>query len=128
MDSLSLLNDSSVKIWPCTYAVCKMKSFVGEAFTVIKDYQETTVIIKEENIPTKDLIEVEGNWKILTFNMVLPFDLVGFLALVATELAKSKISIFAISAFSTDHIMVKQTQLALAIEQLKGLNCHIQYM
>lgn len=53
--------------------------------------------------------------------MVLPFGLVGFLAKISKTLADENISIFVISAFSTDHILVKEKNLKKAISKLKNL-------
>ncbi len=72
------------------------------------------------------IIEIEKGWKILTFDMVLPFWLVGFLAKVSKVLADEKIPIFAISAYSTDHILVKEKDLARAGEKLKELGCIVE--
>lgn len=54
--------------------------------------------------------------------MVLPFGLIGFLAKVSKILADEKIPIFVISAYSTDHILVKEKDLARAEEKLKSLD------
>ena len=64
------------------------------------------MIIEQFKYDEDDAIEIEKDWKILTFNMVLPFGLVGFLAKVFKVLADEKIPIFSISAYSTDHILV----------------------
>jgi len=37
-----------------------------------------------------------------------------------------KIAIFAISAYSTDHILVKEKDLAMAEEKLKKLGCVVE--
>ena len=58
--------------------------------------------------------------------MVLLFGLVGFLAKVSKVLADEKIPIFVISAYSTDHILVKETDLAMAEEKLKELGCVVE--
>ena len=57
--------------------------------------------------------------------MVLPFGLVGFMAKVSQAFADEKISIFAISAYSTDHVLVKEKDLNKAIKKLKNLGCEI---
>ena len=41
-------------------------------------------------------------------------------------LADEKIAIFAVSAYSTDHILVKEKDLARAEEKLKGLGCVVK--
>ncbi len=57
--------------------------------------------------------------------LVLPFELVGFISTIAQALANSNISIFVISTFSTDHFLVKNSDLSKTIEILKDLG--IQY-
>jgi len=84
------------------------------------------VIIEQSKYDGKNVIYIEKNWKILTFDMVLPFGLVGFLAKVSKVLADEKIPIFAISAYSTDHILVKEKYLIRAVEKLKELGCTIE--
>src|SRR3990167_3184131 len=118
--------NGKVYVWKETFAVVKSKKTYLNAFANIIDKNETTVIIDQSKINEKDAIEIEKDWKILTFDMVLPFGLVGFLAKVSKVLADEKISIFAISAYSTDHILVKEKDLAKAKEKLENLGCIIE--
>lgn len=48
----------------------------------------------------------------------LDFGLTGILAMLAQPLANAQISIFAISTFDTDYVLVKETTLAAAIQAL----------
>ena len=118
--------NGKVYIWKETFAVVKAKKYYPDAFANIIDKNETTVIIEQSKYDDEDIIEIEKDWKILTFDMVLPFGLVGFLAKVSKVLADEKISIFAISAYSTDHILVKEKDLARAEEKLKELGCIVE--
>ena len=68
----------------------------------------------------------EKAYKLITFDMVLPFNLTGFLAKITTELAKEKIPIFAISAYSTDHILIKKRYLNKAVNRLKNLGFELK--
>ena len=54
---------------------------------------------------------IEKNWRILKVHGPLDFSLTGVLASIANPLAESKISIFAISTFDTDYVMVKDIDL-----------------
>jgi hypothetical protein len=112
-----------VYIWKETFAIIKAKKPYPKAFANVIDKNETTVIIEQSKFNDEDVIEIEKDWKILTFDMVLPFGLVGFLAKVSKVLADENIQIFAISAYSTDHILVKEKDLARAKEKLKELGC-----
>lgn len=118
--------NGKVYIWGKTFAVIKSKRTYPEAFANIVDKDETTVIIDQSKYEKKDIIKIEKGWKILTFDMTLPFGLVGFLAKVSEALAEEEISILAISAYSTDHILIKKKDLSKAIQKLKSLGFTIE--
>lgn len=123
MQASTYLKDCIVKVWPATYAVVRTTTIPEDFVAVLKDYQETTVILDEVRLSGLSYEKAEKNWKILSFETVLPFELVGFLAAVATVLATEKISIFALSAYSTDHIMVKADKLEQTQKALEKLGC-----
>jgi uncharacterized protein len=62
-----------------------------------------------------------GPLRMITLDVVLPFDVVGFLAAVSAALAQHNISIYALSAFSRDHILVRAEDLPRAVAVLEGL-------
>ncbi|MEA3454590.1 MAG: ACT domain-containing protein [Candidatus Caldatribacteriota bacterium] len=126
MDLENYFKNGKIYVWKETFAIVKSKKACPMAFANIIDKNETTVIIEQSKYNDKDVIEIEKDWKILTFDMVLPFGLVGFLAKVSKVLADEKIPIFAISAFSTDHILVKEKDLARTEEKLKELGCVVE--
>lgn len=115
--------NGKVYVWKETFAIIKSKKPYPKAFANVIDKNETTVIIEQSKFNDEDVIEIEKDWKILTFDMVLPFGLVGFLAKVSKMLADENISIFVVSAYSTDHILVKEKNLTRAEEKLKELGC-----
>jgi len=118
--------NSKVYVWKETFAIIKAKKLYLNAFANIIDKNETTVIIEQSKYNEENVIDIEKDWKILTFDMVLPFGLVGFLAKVSKVLADEKIPIFTISAYSTDHILVKEKDLIRAKEKLKELGCILE--
>ncbi len=126
MELQEYFRNGKVYIWKETFAVLKSKKSYIDAFANIIDKNETTVIVDQLKVNNKDIIEIENDWKIITFDMVLPFGLVGFLSKVSQILADEMISIFAISAYSTDHILVKEKDLAKTKEKLKSLGCIVE--
>ena len=126
MELQDYFKNGKVYVWKETFAVVKSKKSHPNAFASIIDKNEITVIVDQSKLNDEDIIEIEKDWKILTFDMVLPFGLVGFLAKVSKILADEKISIFAISAYSTDHILVKEKDLAKAKEKLENLGCIVE--
>lgn len=107
-------------------AVVKSKRSYPNAFANIIDKNETTVIIDQSKVKDEDIIEIEKNWKLLTFDLILPFGLVGFLAKISQALADENISIFAVSAFTTDHILLKEKDLVKAKVKLENLGFIIE--
>lgn len=112
-----------VYVWKETFAIVKSKKACPNAFANIVDKNEITVIIEQPKVNEDDVIE--RGWKILTFDMVLPFGLVGFLAKISQALADEKIPIFVISAYSTDHILVREEDLAKAVKKLESLGFEV---
>ena len=113
--------DGKIYVWEETFAVLKSKKAYPNAFANIIDKNETTVIIEQPKYDMDDVLEIESDWKIITFDMVSPFGLTGFLSRVSDILADEGISILAVSSYSTDHILVKEKDLLKTINQLKKL-------
>jgi len=109
-----------------TYAIVKTERACNGSFAVIKDARETTCIIEESRLRSQKFLGMEGGWRMITFDMILPFGLVGFIARVSGALAKQGIGIFAVSAYSTDHIFVKDRDLDRAVETLEKLGMIVQ--
>ncbi len=91
-------------------------------FMILKDKFEVTLLLDEIDFGTirhaiRDA-KTERNFRLLTFDLVMDFTVVGFLAEVARILAEAGISIVALSAFSRDHLLVKQDDLAKALKVL----------
>jgi hypothetical protein len=61
---------------------------------------------------------VEGDFRLLTFDIELDWDVVGFLARVTEILADAGISCGALSSFSRDHLLVKQDDLGRTLRVL----------
>lgn len=91
-------------------------------FMIFKDGFETTLLLDEIDFGTlrhaiRDA-KTERNFRLLTFDIELDFSVVGFLAFVARILAEADISIIALSAFSRDHVLIKQADLARCLKVL----------
>lgn len=102
------------------YIIAKLREvpkFSDEIFAIIKDKKEVTVIAKE-GTNLKPILE-EKFFRLITFDNTLSFDLSGFLSHISTLLANEKISIFAISAYSNDHVLIKEKDLSNAKQALK---------
>ncbi len=62
--------------------------------------------------------QAEYGWSCLKVLGSLDFSLTGILAKLSAVLAEAKISLFAVSTYDTDYILVKSENLEMAIEAL----------
>jgi uncharacterized protein len=63
--------------------------------------------------------QVEAGWRVLKVRGPLDFSQVGILASIAVPLADAGVSIFTISTFDTDYILVKEDSVELASKELE---------
>ena len=68
-----------------------------------------------------DALGDEEDWAIVTLDQEMDWGMVGVLATVSTALARAKIPLGAFSAYSRDHLLVKQDQLDPSIKVLKEI-------
>ena len=65
--------------------------------------------------------ESDGPYRAITFDIVLDLNLIGFLSVVSAVLAEEGISIYAVSTFLRDHILVKSSHADRAMDALGSL-------
>lgn len=91
-------------------------------FMIFKDQFEITLLLDEIDFGkiSNEIrnAKIEKGFRLLTFEIELDFEVVGFLAEISRILAEAGISIIALSSFSRDHILIKQENLAKALKAL----------
>lgn len=117
----ALIRHGKVYVWRGTYAILRTERPCRGAVAVIRDRKETTCLVQEPVAAGRSVLAADMGWKIVTFDMALPFSLVGFLARVSSALADAGISLCALSAYSTDHFLVKAPDLEKALRTLEKL-------
>jgi hypothetical protein len=95
-------------------------------FMILMDKHEVTLLLDETDFGTmrraiRDA-KVAGGYRLLTFDIELDLEVVGFMAEVSRILAEAGVPIMALSAFTRDHLLIKQEDLAKA---LKALGEHV---
>jgi hypothetical protein len=110
---------------PQTFAVCRLSP--EEAFPewalasegilcLFRSTTELSVVCEQKLVPST--VNKEGGWSALRVKGTLDFALTGVLARITAPLAKAEISLFAISSFDTDYVLVKQENHARALTAL----------
>ncbi|MGG4492405.1 ACT domain-containing protein [Brevibacillus reuszeri] len=86
----------------------------SEFFSITRTKEELSVVCESANVPADISEDAEHEWKCLKVEGVLDFALTGILSSLANPLADNGISIFAISTFNTDYLLVKTHSLEKA--------------
>lgn len=121
----------TLSVSPETFAVCRLEANAtipewidhNSFFSITRTKDELSVVCLEKDVPAQ--VKSEKNWRMFKVEGPLDFALTGILASLAQPLADAKISIFAISTYDTDYLLVKDEKLQAAFDVL-GSFCHIQ--
>jgi hypothetical protein len=89
----------------------------GPLLSITRTGEETSVVCLRENAPRG--ARVEDGWRALKLVGPIPFEETGVLSALSGSLASAGLSVFAISTFDTDYILVKEARLADALEALR---------
>lgn len=135
-DNAELLRRARVEVAPATFYLIGLRhedwvrllenpelSPRGSApFMLLRDGHEVTLLLDETDWRTmrhavRDA-RVEAGFRLLTFDIELDWNVVGFLAHVTQLLAAAGISCGALSAFSRDHLLIRQDDLGTALRVL----------
>jgi hypothetical protein len=106
------------------FAVCKLPpaatipawATAGSFFSVTRAADELSVVCGEGVVPTG--VTCERGWQCLRVAGAMPFSLVGVLASLTSPLAAAGVSLFAVSTFDTDYLLVKAGDFANAVATL----------
>ncbi|MBI4790779.1 MAG: ACT domain-containing protein [Chloroflexi bacterium] len=117
---------------PGTFAICRLDpsatipawALGGDFVSIVRTSDELSIVCRQENVLPE--IRCDGNWRCLKVQGPLDFALTGVLASIAMPLARAGISIFSVSTFDTDYMLVKASDLSQAVEVLRQAGHGIQ--
>lgn len=102
-----------------------LKGHEGPFIAMVHDKDEITLVLTtqlwETVRPGIEATEESPDYRLITFDLPLDLGLVGYLATLTAALAEAGISIFAISAFSRDHILAPAEDFDRAWDTLRDL-------
>ena len=84
--------------------------------SVTRTPDELSIVCPTEVVPESDT--GEHGWRLLTVRGPLEFTLTGIMAALSGELAAAGVSLFALSTYDTDHLLVKDENLERAVRAL----------
>ena len=104
------------------FTVCKVADFSvvnpeAKYCFMSRTEDENSLVCLQEDVP-ENVTAREDGWRAFRLEGVLDFSLIGILAHIAALLAEVNISIFAVSTFNTDYILVKKENEERALNRL----------
>jgi hypothetical protein len=136
--TLDLLQKTRIEVLPETFAIISLNNDewlkllenpelsprMTAPFMIFKDKWEVTLVLDVVDFGTiKHIVrdaKIERNFRLLSFDVELDFNVVGFMAQITKIIAEAGISILPISSFSRDHILVRQDDLGNVLKALRG--------
>lgn len=106
------------------FGVCRLDSGSGipewalecDFYSITSTPDELSIVCPEADVPGN--VICERGWKGLKVEGPLDFGLTGILAGISAVLAGKEVSIFALSTYDTDYILVRKKDLETAVEAL----------
>jgi hypothetical protein len=122
----------TITVHPELYAICRLEPeaevpawAAGKTFfTVSRTKNELSIVCEGQEVP--EGIHAERERRLLQVEGTLAFSLTGILAAITVPLAEAAISIFAVSTYDTDYVLVKENDLENAIAVLEKAGHAIQ--
>jgi len=122
----------TITVHPQLFAICRLEPAaevpqwaVGKTFlTISRTKTELSIVCEETRVPSE--IHSERRRRLMQIAGTLAFSLTGILAAVAVPLAEAHISIFGVSTYDTDYLLVADADLEHAISVLESAGHVIQ--
>jgi hypothetical protein len=107
------------------FAICRLAADALMPLWAMKDDfvsitrtpEELSIVCRQDAVP--EGIACERGWRSLRVAGPIPFGVVGVLAALTAPLAEAKISIFTVSTFDTDYLLVKAEDFDAAVAALQ---------
>lgn len=89
----------------------------GGFFSVTRTSDELSIVVEESRVP--EGIQSQAGWRVLKVHGPFVLSEVGVLAALAGPLAAARISLFVVSTFDTDYLLVASESLDAAVAVLE---------
>jgi hypothetical protein len=127
-----MIHRLTITVHPDLYAICRLgveapvPEWVGGAkfLTISRTGSELSIVCEDDRVPAE--IHAERRRRLMQVEGTLAFSLTGILAAVAAPLAEAQVSIFAVSTYDTDYVLVSEAELERAIGALEAAGHAVQ--
>ncbi len=114
-----------LEVLDARFAICRLDpaaeipdwALAGSFSSISRSAAEISIVCEQQAVPQG--IDCQRGWRAIQVVGPLDFSLVGVLASLALPLAKARVSLFAVSTFDTDYILVRAKKLGRALRVLR---------
>ena len=118
------MRERQLEIVPGAFAIARLDSgaqvpdwaWRGGLASVTRTVDELSIVCEESSIP--DDVRAERGFRCLRVHGPLDFSETGVLASIAGPLARASVSIFAVSTYDTDYLLLREADLDCALTAL----------
>ena len=90
----------------------------GDLVSVTRTPDELSIVCSEDAVPQD--VRAERGWRCLAVEGPIPFEMTGVAASLTNALAEARISVFVLSTFDTDYVLVKDDTFGRACDALRA--------
>ena len=106
------------------FSVCQVEdyslvNFESQYCFIGKTDEEKSLVCATGEAPA-NAVRCDDGWKAFRIQGILDFSLVGILSKIAVILANHEISIFAVSTYNTDYVLIKSENYQRGLEILEA--------
>ena len=122
---MSLESRLALSVFPGRYAICRLDAAAplpswavqGRFFSVTRTPLELSVVCETSAVPPD--VQTEADWRVLAVDGPLDFALTGIIAGLSAHLAAAAISVFVLSTYDTDYVLVRAAEITRAVAILR---------
>ncbi len=122
----------TLQLLPERFSVCQLSDAcevnLKHPFTFLSITDDEISLVCPEQVVPASTPRSESGWRAFRIVGMLDFSLTGILAGISAVLSEAKLSLFAISTYNTDYILIKESALTKSISVLENAGYEIKLL
>lgn len=95
-------------------------------FVAARTAEEISVVCTQDGAPDHPDVRIEPDWRALEVLGPLDFKMVGVMASIAGPLSEVGVSVFVVSTFDTDYVLVRAESLEASVTALRAAGHEVE--
>jgi len=116
----------TISVLPKLFAICRFAADTpvpgwatgGEFLSITRTSEELSIVVEADLVPAE--LRSDLHWRVAKVHGPFDLSVVGVLASLVAPLAQKNISVFTISTFDTDYLLVQSSDLKAAAAALRN--------